>query len=319
MQDSVDMAKLITRYKRELAAAAAYLALMGAMAIFAPAFFRDEFAGTWVWMSPVLVAAVGMTLVIIARHIDISIGSQFCICGVLAGLLAKAGIPVPLVAVAAIGAGAIMGMANGLLVAFSGLPSIVVTLATMVALRESLRWAREGEAVRHLPANFQWFGLGQRSGEVLLVFIAAIVTGSFAWAMRYLAGVRAIFAVGSDSDAARLAGIRPRHVTFATFVILGGLVGLAAVLNAVRFPQVDVNAGNGLELAVIAAVVVGGTAINGGRGTLLGTLMGVALLTTIGPALTFLHLPAQWERAAQGAIILAAVASDRAIQPMAGA
>jgi rhamnose transport system permease protein len=302
----------ISRYKRELAVALAYVALLGVLGIFAPTFFRSELANTWVLMSPVLIAAVGMNFVIVARQIDISIGAQFSICGVLAGLLAKMGLPMPMVAICVVLCGALMGMINGTLVAIAGLPSIVVTLATMVILRQSLSWIREGEAVNNLPASFQWFGLSQRTGELFLVVIAAIVTAVFAWGAKNIAGGRAVFAVGSDSAAARLAGIRPRYVTFNTFVLLGGAVGFAALLNAVRFPQVDVNAGNGLELAVIAAVVVGGTAINGGRGTLLGTVVGVALLASIGPALTFLHLPAQWERAVQGLIILIAVASDRA-------
>lgn len=307
------MNRLLMHYKRELAVAAAYAALLGIMAVFSPAFFREEFASTWVLMSPVLLAAVGMTFIVIARQIDISIGAQFSICGVLAGLLAKMHFPLPVVGACAIGAGAVMGMLNGALVALAGLPSIVVTLATAVVLSQSLSWIRQGEAVRNLPPGFQWFGLGQGAGEMLLVAVAAGITALFAWCARNLAGGRAFFAVGSDAAAARLAGIRPRVVTFNAFVMLGALVGFAALLNAARFPQVDTGAGNGLELAVIAAVVVGGTAINGGRGTLIGTVVGVALLTTIGPSLTFLHLPAQWERAVQGAIILAAVASDRAL------
>ena len=116
-----------------------------------------------------LVAAVGMTLVILCRQIDISVGSQFCICGVVAGLLAKAGLPMPLVALATLLAGAVMGAVNGVLVAGLGLPSIVVTLATLVILRESLRYVREGEFVRDLPPGFQWFGLGQATGQWLVV------------------------------------------------------------------------------------------------------------------------------------------------------
>lgn len=305
------MSTIIGRYQRELSVAGVYALLLAVMAVLTPTFFHQAFADTWVAAAPVLIAAVGMTLVIVARHVDISIGSQFSLCGVAAGLLAKSGVPIPVVAVATVAVGLLMGMANGLLVAFAGLPSIVVTLATMVVMRESLRWARQGEAVRGLPESFQWFGLSQTGGQWLLVIVAASIIAVFAWSARNLAGGRAVFAVGSDANAARLAGIRPRLVTFNTFMILGGLVGVAALLNAIRFPQVDVNAGVGLELQVIAAVVVGGTAINGGRGSLIGTLVGVALLVTIGPALTFLHLPAQWERAVQGIIILAAVASDR--------
>jgi rhamnose transport system permease protein len=127
--------------------------------------------------------------------------------------------------------------------------------------------------------------------------------------LRNLAAGRAVYATGSDPEAARLAGIRPRGVVFATFVTMGALAGLAALLNAVRFADVDPNAGSGLELQVIAAAVVGGTAISGGRGTLLGTLVGVALLGSIGPALVFLKTQPQWEKAIQGMIILLAVAS----------
>ena len=100
-----------------------------------------------------------MTLVILTRQIDISIGAQFALCGVVAGLLVKSGLPVPLAGVCTLACGAALGAINGSLVAGLGLPSIVVTLATMVILRETLRWWREGEFVRNLPPDFQWFGL----------------------------------------------------------------------------------------------------------------------------------------------------------------
>jgi rhamnose transport system permease protein len=202
-----------------------------------------------------------------------------------------------------------MGALNGALVAGLGLPSIVVTLATMGILRESLRWGQEGEFVRDLPADFQWFGAGQTAGQWLVVGVALAVVLLFAWAMRHVAAGRAVYATGSDPEAARLAGIRPQRVIFGVFVLMGALTGLAALLNSIRFPTVDPNAGTGLELQVIAAVVVGGVAISGGRGSLLGTFMGVALLGSIAPALVFLHTQPQWEKAIQGAIILAAVAS----------
>ena len=121
---------------------------------------------------------------------------------------------------------------------------------------------------------------------------------------------RSIYAVGSDVEAARLVGIEPPRVVFGVFLIMGALVGLAAMLNATRFSIVPSNAGIGLELKAIAAVVVGGTAITGGRGTLIGTLIGVALLGTIGTALTFLGINPFWGKAIQGAIILAALVSD---------
>jgi rhamnose transport system permease protein len=302
---------MIARYRRELSVALAYAGLLMVLAIFAPSFYEgDKLRSILVSSAPVLVAAVGMTLVILTREIDISIGSQFSVCGVVAGLLAREGMPMPLVVLATVLAGALCGGVNGALIAGLRLPSIVVTLATLVILREGLRWAREGEFVRDLPHDFQWFGLSQNAGQWLIVAVALLVFAMAAWCLRNLAAGRSIYATGSDPHAAWLAGIRPGRVVFWTFTLMGALSGLAAVLNSVRFAVVDPIAGTGLELQVIAAVVVGGIAISGGRGTLIGPLVGVALLATIGPALVFLGAESHWEKAIQGAIILLAVAAD---------
>jgi len=289
----------------------AFVILLVIVRVLAPDFFAaDNIRNLLVKNTPILVAAIGMTLVIVARHIDISIGSQFSVCGIVAGLLSGIGLPMPLVAAGSILTGATMGAFNGGLISMLGLPSIVVTLATLVIWRESLRWWREGEFVRGLPSSFQWFGTGQSTGQWLVVVIAFVVLIAFAWATRYLAACRSVYATGSDAEAARLAGIRPKRVVFGVFVVMGALTGLAALLNGVRFVDVDPNAGTGLELQVIAAVVVGGAAVSGGRGTLAGTLIGVALLGTIEPALVFLGTKSQWDKALQGLIILLAVASD---------
>jgi rhamnose transport system permease protein len=123
-------------------------------------------------------------------------------------------------------------------------------------------------------------------------------------------GGRHLYAVGSDAEAARLAGIDPAKTTFFVFVLLGALAGLAAVLNVVQSPQVDPKCGNGLELKAIAAAVVGGIAVQGGRGNLWGAFVGLLLLATINPALTYLHVDAYWEKAIQGLVILLAVVAD---------
>ena len=301
----------INRYQRELSAALAYAALLIAVAIIAPSFFsvanlRDLTLNN----APVLLVAIGMTMVILVAQIDISVGSQFAIASVAAGALAKFGVPMPLVLVCVVMIGATMGAINGALIGTLRLPSIIVTLAMLVAWRDALRWITGGEWVQNLPPNFQWLGLGQSLGQWLIVIAALLMLGFFAWTLRSMAVGRAIYAVGSDTEAARLAGIEPARVTFLVFMLMGALVGLASLLNAVRFSTVPSNAGVGLELKAIAAVVVGGTAITGGRGTLIGTLVGVALLGTIGTALTFIGINPFWEKAIQGAIILAALASD---------
>lgn len=301
----------LSRYNRELAAAAAYTALLALAGIIAPSFFSvANLRDLAINNAPVLLIAIGMTMVILAGEIDISVGSQFALCSVAAGLLAKAGVPILLLLPCVMAIGAAMGAFNGVLIGPLRLPSIMVTLAMLVVWRDALRWATEGAWVQDLPADFQWLGLGQSFGQWLIVAVAVGVLLGFRWILQNLRVGRDVYAVGSDAEAARLSGIEPRRVVSGVFVLMGALTGLAALLNAVRFSMVPGNAGFGLELKAIAAVVVGGTTITGGRGSLLGTFIGVTLLGTIGTVLTFAGLNPFWEKAVQGAIILAALVVD---------
>jgi rhamnose transport system permease protein len=302
------------RHKRETSVALCYLAILFSVSAVAPSFLAvTNLRDVAINNAAVLLVAIGMTMVIITGEIDISVGSQFAVCTYLTGLLAKVEVPFLFVIPAVVLAGAAMSGLGGFLVARLRLPSIVVTLALMVAWRDGLRWTTEGAWLQDLPNNFQWFGLGQTMGESIFLSVTALVFLTFVWLLRNSSGGRSLYAVGSDTEAARLAGISPPRVVFSAFLLMGALVGLAAVLNSIRFSIVPSNAGIGLELKAIAAVVVGGTAITGGRGTLVGTLIGVALLGTIGTALTFIGVNPFWEKAIQGAIILAAVVSDVAL------
>jgi rhamnose transport system permease protein len=176
-----------------------------------------------------------------------------------------------------------------------------------VILRDALRWTTDGAWVGNLPSGFQWFGLGQQLGQALVVAVTLAVVAGGAWLLGSTGLGRAMYATGSDAESARLLGLGPDRVVVLAFVACGLLTGLAAALNAVRFAEVPGTVVAGLEMKVIAAVIVGGTAITGGRGSILGTLLGVALLGAIGTGLTFLGVSAYWERALQGAIILAAI------------
>jgi len=300
----------VKKYFRELSVAAALAALLIALAVFAPSFYSPQpLLSLAASAAPTLVVACGMTLIIVARQIDISVGSMFAVCSVCAGLLTAMHWPLALVIVASIMIGGVFGAFNGALVAGLGLPSIVVTLATMVTWREGLRWLRQGEFV-NLPEGAQWFGLSQSVGQWTLVIIALAILILLAMAMKHLSIGRFIYAVGSDAEVARLSGIRPKLTTFCVFVFMGALVGLAAMMNMVQSPQVDPQSGTGLELKVIAAVVVGGVAISGGRGNLWGVFAGLLLLVCVSPALTHLHVEAYWEKAIQGLIILLAVVAE---------
>ncbi len=291
-------------------AAVLLILLFAAPTFFAPSNLRDLLLNS----AGVMLVALGMTLVIVAGHIDISVGSQFAVASVAAGLLAKAGVPMPVMAILVLVLGGLLGALNGFLITGLRIPSIVVTLATMIALRDFLRWTTEGAWVQNLPPSFQWAGLGQSTGTILILVKTLIVILLVAWCLRNLSAGRQLFATGSNPMAAVLAGIRTDSVVTGVFVIMGILTAAAAMLNAIRFSDVPGNPGAGLELKAIAAAVVGGASITGGRATVLGTVLGVLLLSVIGSALTYLGINPYWEKAVQGVILLAAAASESARQ-----
>lgn len=256
--------------------------------------------------APLLVAACGMTLLILAGQIDVAIGAELAVCAVVAGLAARAGLPRPLWIAASLGTGALLGLLHGLLVTRLRIPALVATLATLAILRGALRWATGGVWIQQLPETFQWCGLGQGTGQALyLVFTAALCTAVAVWLHKTAAG-RAVYAVGCDAETARLCGVRPERTLLLAFVASGMLAGVAALLDQTKHPTVAIEAGTGLELATIACVVLGGASIRGGRGSVAGTALGVLFFAAVS-GLVFLGVEPVWERAIQGAILLAAV------------
>lgn len=301
---------VVRQFSREWTVAGALVVLLGVMAIAAPGFFEPQpLLSRLTAAAPRLVVTCGIVLVMLCRQIDISVGSLFAVCGVAAGLLMSAKVPFPLAAAASILLGGLGGAVNGVLIAGLRLPSIVVTLATMVTWRELLRLGQQGVFV-NLPDRVQWFGLPMATGQWVVCGVSLAVLSGLALGLRFLSAGRFILAVGSDAEAARLAGLSPRLTTLATFVLLGALTGLASILNLVQSPQVDPASGRLLELEAIAAAVVGGVAVSGGRGSLWGVLAGFLLLTCISPALTYLGVQPYWDKAIQGGIILLAVVVD---------
>ncbi|QEE28666.1 ABC transporter permease [Terriglobus albidus] len=295
-------------HARELAVAATILLVLALLAATTHGFFTvDNLSDLFLANVPVLIVSLGMTLIILTGQIDISVGSVFAVCSIVTGVAARAGLPVLVAMLIASVVGAFLGSFNGTLVAWMRMPSIVVTLASMVTIRDGLRWQTQGAWVGDLPGSFQRFGLSQTAYTILMLMIAVLLVVVFTVGLRYFRGGRNIFATGSNEAAARILGIDTNRVLFSVFAITGLLTGFSAALNAVRFNQIPSNSGIGLELKTIAAVAVGGATITGGSGTIAGTVLGVVLLGIIGPALTFLGVSAYWERAIQGLIILAAV------------
>lgn len=303
------MMRLLKTHRHEIGVAATILLLNLVLLSSGGRYFTwENFGDLFMANAPVLIVSLGMMLIILTGRIDISVGSQFAVCSVLAGVCAKAGLSAVGAGLAACLAGAIFGAASGALTAWLRVPSIVVTLAMMIGLRDGLRWVTQGAWIEDLPSSFQWFNLSQTSFSWTIAAVVTLLVGALAVGLHYLRAGRAVFAVGSSESASRMVGIRTERVVFSVFALTGALTGLAAALNSVRFHQIPSNAGLGMEMKVIAAVVVGGAAITGGSGTVAGTVLGVILLGSIGTGLTFLGVTAYWEKAIQGAIILAAIA-----------
>ena len=256
-----------------------------------------------------VIAGVGMTMVILTAGIDISVGSILAACATVAATTAAAGYSVPVVLVAALVAGLALGAINSGLITGARIPPIIATLATLTLYRHVLIHLTGGKWI-NLPAGFREFGLSTPLGIPVGVWVA-VATGLGGWAMtRWTPLGRSLYAVGCNEDAAAHMGISVRRVQASVYLLMGLLVGLAAFVYAGHYSAIQTNAGGGFEMVVITAVVVGGTNIFGGSGTILGTVIGVLLLGLIAGSLTHLHIEPAWEKAFQGALILTAVVVD---------
>jgi rhamnose transport system permease protein len=215
--------------------------------------------------------------------------------------------------------GAGLGIVNGLLVTVGRIPAIIATLGTLFVYRGATFLLGQHTTVsgqvysEELTTSFTDLATGSILGIPTLIFFALIVAIIFSYVLRYTRFGRRIYAVGSNPDAAVLAGIKASRTTLLVFLLSGALAGLASVLYASRFANITTTEGTGFELQVIAAVVIGGTNIFGGSGRILGTVLGALLLGIIGDYLAISGLSEFWQKVVQGLIILAAIIADALI------
>jgi rhamnose transport system permease protein len=263
------------------------------------------------------ILAVGQAVVVITRNVDLSVGSVLGLSAFAVGVLFvdHPGLPIPLAILAGVGLGALCGAVNGGLIAAARVPALVVTLGTLYVFRGlDYTWATGRQInAADMPRAFLRMGTASVLGVPVLALFAVVVLLVAGFVLRSYRSGRELYAIGSDPDAARLSGIPVGRRVFWAFVTSGALAGLAGVLYAARFGTLDANAGLGQELEVVAAVVVGGVAIFGGSGSVYGAALGAVLLTTIGSALPVLGVDPFWQRAAVGALILAAIGLDRGL------
>jgi rhamnose transport system permease protein len=267
--------------------------------------------------SLLVILAVGQTVVIITRNVDLSVGSTLGLAAYLTGKLFvdHPGLPIVVVFAAAMLFGGLLGLVNGVLVAWGKVPALVITLGTLYIYRGVvLTWAGSNRInASDMPDAFGNLGTQTVLSIPVLFLVALVVLLAVGYYLQTARGGRELYAIGSDPDAAVLYGLKVRRRLLSAFVLSGALAGLAGVVFAARYGSVSSGAGTGIELQAVAAVVIGGVAIFGGSGTVWGAAIGAMLLVTINRALPTLGIPDFWQQALVGALILGSIVLDRVL------
>jgi len=258
------------------------------------------------------IVAVGMTFLIIAGGIDLSVGSANAVTGVLCALVVtKMGFPTPLGVLTGVVAGGLIGLANGLLVTRINLPPLLATLGMMVALRGGAFLITGGHTIYGVPPEYLWLGRGYLYGVVPIdVLIMIGIFLAYYFVQRKTRPGLYMYAIGGDRIAARRAGINDRLYMVLAFVNIGLLAGLSGVIASSRFGAALPNQGLNFEMDVITAVVIGGTSIFGGMGSLTGSLLGVLIIGMITNGMLLLDVHSYWQQVAKGLILIIAVGAE---------
>ncbi|GBQ27339.1 ABC transporter permease [Gluconacetobacter azotocaptans] len=269
---------------------------------------RVNLDGLMVTCAITAVPAAGMTLVILTGGIDASIGSMLGLVSAIGGLLFVAGWPVAAVVPVFLLAGAALGWINGLIILCGRVPPIVCTLGTLSIFRMGVFLMMGSEWITALPPGLTRFFVADHLGPLPgAAVIALVIMAALAAFLRVHRTGRRLFAIGNNEEAARLVGIPVRRLRWMTYTILGACVGLGALMRLGQSPIVQTTTGSGFELGVIAAVVLGGTELSGGRGGMFGTFLGTLVVGLVGDAIVLMHIQPFWSGVVLGSIILASV------------
>tara|TARA_R110002124_G_scaffold11656_6_gene55712 strand:+ start:5776 stop:6801 length:1026 start_codon:yes stop_codon:yes gene_type:complete len=303
---------------REIPVASALIALIIITTIINPRFLSPQSTKDLMLNATIMVIlAVGQALVIITRNVDLSVGAILGLVAFGTGTLFDIfpNIPLFLVFVVGMAFGGVLGAINGVLVTSAKVPALVITLGTLYIFRGVLTsWAGSTQFFSgDNPKAFGNLSVDTFLSIPIITIIALVITVAVAMFMSSVRSGRDLYAIGSDPDAARLFGISVPRRVLSAFIACGALTGLAGVLYTSRYNSVGALTGSGIELDVVAAVVVGGVAIFGGSGTVAGAAIGAVLLSTITGALTATRVDKFWQQAIVGVLILAAIIIDRVV------
>ena len=307
--------------QQKLLAFASLIVLVVGFSLASPNFFQVSNIMAILQASSVNgVLAVAVTLIIITGGIDLSIGTLMTFCAVMTGVvLTWAGMPLLLGVVAAIGTGALCGLLSGVFVAKMKIPPFIATLGMMLVLKGlSLIVTGTKPIYFNSTPGFTQISQGSLIGVVLPAFpvpngvlILFLVAGAVAWILSRTVLGRYTFALGSNEEAVRLSGVNTDRWKMAIYSLAGGIVGIGGLLIASRLNSAQPALGLGYELEAIAAVVIGGTSLAGGRGTVLGTLIGALIMAVLTNGLRVLSVAPEWQTVVTGAIIIVAVYADQ--------
>jgi inositol transport system permease protein len=301
------------RWPAQLGLAIALAALMIALSLARPNFLTlGNLVNLVRQISINGILAVGVTYVLLTGGVDLSLGSQVALTGVIAAMFAHPGqyaAPVPILA--GIGAGAMCGVVNGLLVTRGRIAPFVVTLGMMTSARGLALLLSGGRPVSNLTAAFTSIGSGDFAGIPAPTWILLAVAAVSHVFLRKMRLGRHVYAVGGNESAARASGVHVNTVKLVCYTICGAMAGLAGVVLAARITTGQPNAGVGYELDAIAAVVIGGTSLNGGSGGVGGTILGALLIGVINNGLDLLNVSSYYQQVIKGVIIVGAVWLDR--------
>ena len=296
---------------RELTLFALILIICAAMTLVTPYFLSSaNFRALSIGLVPTAIIAVGMTVLLVSGGFDLSVGSVMALSGTVAALMVINGVPISITVILTLALGILIGIGNGLLVTLVGINPLVATLGTMSVARGSALVLTEGRSVGNLPKEFGYVGDATWAGLPLMVIIMTVIVIAGDVALRHTRYLRQVYYIGANEGAAKLSGILVNRVRIFAYALTGFLASLAGLLLSSRLQAGTPTAGNGLELQVLAAAVIGGARLGGGAGTVFGAFLGVVFVGLINNAMTMLQVSVLWQIVVAGIILIVAVALD---------
>ena len=300
---------------RELTLITLITVIIVVMANINPYFFSfSNFRAVAVGMTPTAIIVIGMAILLASGGFDLSVGSVMALSSTVVAMLLLTGMPIFIAVLCGLIMGGVIGIANGVLVTSFSINPLIATLGTMSIARGIALVLTEGFSVSSLPSSFAWIGKASFGGFPVIVIVTLVLVVLFDLAVRHTRFFRQVYFIGANEKAAMLSGIHVNRVRIILYALTGILAAFAGILLASRLMSGTPTAGNGIELQVLAAAVIGGASLRGGEGTILGAFLGVVFVALINNTMTMLAVSIYWQMIVIGGVLITAVALDMLIR-----